>query len=373
MSTDIRKKILLATPLYPPDIGGPATYTVMLERFLPSCGFDLVTAPFTSYRRFPKGIRHFLYGVKLFFNAWSVETIFALDPVSVGFPAMVISVLLRKKFILKVVGDYAWEQGSRAGTITATLDEYLHTPFAYGWRTYFRARLERVVAYRAVTIVVPSEYLRTVILTWGVEKDRIVVIPNVATVMRPKEDKKELQKILGIGSCTLLTAGRLVPWKQFDHIIRVMPELLKKFPQLELCIAGDGPDAERLTTLVDSLGLIEHVHLLGRLSTSDLHRYMVTSRAFILVSTYEGLSHLLIEALTLGTPIITSNAGGNAEVVQRGRCGYLVPLDDDSALIRAIETICNNGEEVSRRVSEGLRSAERYTPTAHLSLLSSYL
>jgi len=373
MSTQTRKKVLLATPLYPPDIGGPATYATMLERFLPLSGVDLTVVAFTPYRRFVKGISHLLYAVALFSHARHAETIFALDPVSVGVPALLVARLLGKKFIIKVVGDYAWEQGVRSGTVTVSLDKYLRTPFSYGWRTSLRAHVERAVASHAQTLIVPSGYLKKVLLTWGIDPSRLVVIPNVALIDRPTESPEALQKILGIGPATLVSAGRLVPWKQFDRIIRIMPEILKKVPNAELCIAGDGPDAEHLVALTHSLQVTENVHFLGRLSTEDLHRYLVASRAFILVSTYEGFSHILIEALALGTPIIASDAGGNTEVLEEGRAGYLVPLNDDGALIRTVEEIFTDQEGVARRVAEGLRSAGRYTPTAHIDCLRTYL
>ncbi len=375
--THTRKDILLAAPLYPPDIGGPATYTVMLERFLPPCGFDLCTVSFSRFRHLPRGLRHLRYGAELFARALSRKTIFALDPISVGIPSAITAIVLRKKFILKVVGDYAWEQGVQAGMIRETLDEYLRTPFSpsYGWRARILARLERAVALSADSVIVPSEYLKGVISRWGVSPERIVVIRNVALIAsntggNPHNDNGQKR---GKTPAYIITAGRLVPWKRFDLIIRTLPDLLKKFPDILLIIVGDGPDALRLNTLANSLGVASRVQFLGRLPSQELHRHMRESRALVLMSTYEGLSHLLIEALALGVPVIASDSGGNREVLEGGRCGFLVPSEDTDALLAAMETALADKTRTQEYVVSGLRSAQQYTPSAHISRLCEYL
>lgn len=375
--THTRKNILLAAPLYPPDIGGPATYTVMLERFLPPCGFDLCTVSFSRFRHLPRGLRHLRYGAELFAKALSCKTIFALDPVSVGVPSAILAIVLKKKFILKVVGDYAWEQGVQAGTIRETLDEYLRTPFSssYGWRARMLARLERAVARSANSVIVPSEYLKGVVSRWGVSPERIVVIRNaalIASCTRSDHHNDNGQR-RGVTAVCIITAGRLVPWKRFDLIIRILPDLLKRFPGISLIIAGDGPDASRLNILANSLGVASRIQFLGRLSSQELHRRMRESKAFVLMSTYEGLSHLLIEALALGVPIIASDAGGNREVLEDGRCGFLVPSEDTDALLAAIGCALADEARTQEYVAAGLRSAQQYTPAAHISRLCEYL
>ena len=102
-------KILIATGLYPPDIGGPATYTALLEKELPQHGIEVTVAPFSSVRHLPKGIRHVAYFLTLMRMSRNVSFIYALDPVSVGVPALFASILRFKPFILSVRGDYAWE------------------------------------------------------------------------------------------------------------------------------------------------------------------------------------------------------------------------------------------------------------------------
>ena len=103
-------KILITTGIYPPDIGGPATYSKILIDELPKHNINALVLGFGEVRRLPKIIRHFLYFLKILKKGWKADIIFAQDPVSVGLPAALAAKILGKKFVLKIVGDYAWEQ-----------------------------------------------------------------------------------------------------------------------------------------------------------------------------------------------------------------------------------------------------------------------
>src|SRR3989344_2133170 len=107
-------KILIATPFSTPDIGGPATYSATLSRELPKRGVDVCIVSFRDVRWLPRGIRHLVYFFKCLWSGRGADVIYAQDPFSVGFPALAAARVLRKKFLLKIVGDYAWEifQGS---------------------------------------------------------------------------------------------------------------------------------------------------------------------------------------------------------------------------------------------------------------------
>ncbi|NOY35824.1 MAG: glycosyltransferase family 4 protein, partial [bacterium] len=103
-------RILICTGIYPPDIGGPATYSKLLFDELSKRGVEVEVLSFGDVRRLPKIIRHLVYFLKTLKRARGADIVFAQDPVSVGLPAAIAAKILQKRFILKVVGDYAWEQ-----------------------------------------------------------------------------------------------------------------------------------------------------------------------------------------------------------------------------------------------------------------------
>lgn len=328
------KKIVIATGIYPPTVGGPASYTKLLENELPKNNFDLKVISFDRYLWLPTGIRHLVFCFILFFKTIGTKGIYAQDPVSVGLPTMIVSKILFKPYLLKVVGDYAWEQGVQRFGVTDDLDLFVKKNEEYKAPVRFLKSVQNAVARNAELVVVPSKYLAGIISAWGILDQKIKVIYNAFE--RPIDSN---QSINLSGKPIIVSAGRLVPWKGFRELIDCMPNLIKEFPELRLFIAGSGPDKDFLEKQIQEKNLKEHVILLGSIDKNLLFNYLKKSDVFVLYSRYEGLSHLLLEALSAKTIVIASSAGGNKEVIVDGENGFLVPLDDKEALERRISYV----------------------------------
>ena len=104
-----KKHILIATPIYPPDIGGPAQYAVMLRDGFEKSGHTVSVVSYGTLMRLPTGVRHLAYLCKLVPHAFSADTIVVLDTFSAAVPAIMLAKLLRKKTIVRVGGDFLWE------------------------------------------------------------------------------------------------------------------------------------------------------------------------------------------------------------------------------------------------------------------------
>lgn len=102
-------KILIATGIYPPDIGGPAQYARNIETVWRKQGHIVKVASFRFERKLPAGIRHFWYAFRLFFKAIGSDMVIALDTFSAGVPAVFMSKILHKKIIIRTGGDFLWE------------------------------------------------------------------------------------------------------------------------------------------------------------------------------------------------------------------------------------------------------------------------
>lgn len=328
------KRILIATGLFPPEIGGPATYSKLLEDELPEFGLAVVVLPFRMVRHLPKLLRHAAYFGKVMWRGIRADVIFAQDPVSVGLPAALAAFLLHKKFILKIVGDYAWEQGSQRFGVSDPLDEFLRKK--YGWQVEMLRRLERWVARRAYRIVVPSEYLRGVVAQWGIPKERMVVIYNAFDPPARTVSRDEARKKLGLTGTILVSVGRLVPWKGFGALIQTISELQRDIPDIRLCIVGGGPEHDNLARKIRSMGLEERVVLKGNMSHEDVLALLAAGDVFVLNTRYEGFSHTLLEAMVMGIPVATTPAGGNKEIVSHEENGLLFEYDDTKGMRTAI-------------------------------------
>lgn len=355
-------RILLATPLYPPDMGGPATYSALLARELPREGINVVLVPFSSVRHLPKGISHAVYTWHVFRGARDVDIVYAQDPISVGLPSCIAAFLRRKTFVLKVVGDQAWEQGVQRFGVTHQLDTFSKRPGG-DYHPFVRLMkfVERQVALRAKQIVVPSNYLKTIVSNWGVPKKHIVVIPNGFRDFDVSGRKQVLRGMVKARGKIIMSAGRLVPWKGFDTLIKAMPAIRRKFRDATLVIAGDGPERERLEQLAKRLEIDTHVIFLGKLTQDVLASYIKMADVFALATSYEGFSHQLLEVMAIGTPIVTTSAGGNPELVEDGKHGLLVRKGDQKALATLIIKVLSDRALRERLVRGAKRRVQDFS------------
>jgi glycosyltransferase involved in cell wall biosynthesis len=356
-------KLVLATPLYPPEIGGPATYAAILEAGLPAHGIEVELVKFSDVRLLPKFVRHLTYYRRVRRALRNADVALALDPVSVGMPTMLAARRARKPYLVKIVGDYAWEQGRQRFGVTDDLDAFVRrakVPFVVG----ALRRIERRVAERAHTVLVPSEYLKRILVLWGVPPSRIAVVYNavpagelgtvpeaVATLPRP----------------LIVTAGRLVPWTRVDGIITAVAHT-----EASLAIVGDGP-------LRDALAETAHAELPGRhaftgaLSHEDTLATIASADVFALNSTYEGLSHLLIEALALGKPILATAVGGNPEVIADDHTGCLVERQDARGFAETLAALLGNAPLRTRLGVSAKAAAARFSEEAMLERTAEFL
>ncbi len=321
------KKILIATGLFPPQIGGPATYSKILARELPKKGFEVEILNFGDLLKFPKILRHLIYFLKALFLGQKAEMIFAQDPVSVGLPAILAAKILRKKFILKIVGDYAWEQARQRFGVKDSLDDFVIKK--YGFKTELLRKMEKLTAHNASAIITPSFYLKKIVASWGVAEQKIKVIYNTFDSESFKPDFSEKKDII-------LSVGRLVPWKGFSTLIDLMKELPE---EIKLVIAGSGTEEQNLRSKIESLKLAERVILVGQIGKKELNEYFGRARLFVLNTQYEGLPHSVLEAMAVGVPVVTTNIGGNPEVIKDGFNGLLISYNDKEALKGAILTL----------------------------------
>ncbi len=135
----------------------------------------------------------------------------------------------------------------------------------------------------------------------------------------------------------ILGVGRLHPQKDFATLIRAFDRVRRVRPA-RLIILGDGPERSRLTALIAELGLNNDVILPG--FVQNPYAYMSKASVLVLSSLYEGLGNVLIEALAVGTPVVSTNCeSGPAEILAQGKYGHLTPVGDSEAIAAAISSV----------------------------------
>jgi len=363
--------ICIATPLYAPDIGGPATHVALLEHGLSRSEFELRIVKFSDVRGLPKILRHIVYFFKVLAAGRGARFIYALDPTSVGVPAFFAAKLLGKKFLLRVGGDYAWEQGTQRFGVTETLDEFIthRQPRMIVRRLQF---VQSYIARRAVCVVAPSEYLAGIIRTWGVAAYRIKVVysqPELAVSNLSKSDARKKLK-LHEDEEIIFSSGRLVPWKGFEGLVDATARVRNDRPA-RLYIAGEGPYRESLVQHIQTKDAQNFVTLLGQLSQDELAVWLAAADMFVLNTAYEGLSHALLEAFAAHTPVITTPVGGNTELVDDESTGLLVEHNNIRKLSAAIMHLLTDRVFAEKIASQAYASLSRFNKDAALQSLSS--
>jgi glycosyltransferase involved in cell wall biosynthesis len=153
----------------------------------------------------------------------------------------------------------------------------------------------------------------------------------------------------------ILAAGRLTLQKGFDLLIPAFAKIAERHPEWTLRICGDGPQRWRLTRLILEHGLSNNVLLMGPVDRLDLQ--MSQASLFVLSSRFEGLPMVMIEAMSLGLPVVSFDCPtGPREVIEDGRSGVLVSDGDVDALALAMLAVV---EDPERRRALGAGAAER--------------
>lgn len=354
-------RLVLATPLYPPEIGGPATHAKVIEEELPKRGIEVTLVKFGDVRGYPKGISHLIFFLRLFRAAWKADVLYALDAVSVGLPAVLAAKLARTRLVMRIAGDQAWEQGVQRFGITEHLDSFAGKHSGYPFWVRVMKKAQTFSARQAASIIVPSWYFKGIIEKWGVDPKKVHVVYSSYEPVEKTGNRAAIRSMLQFDGPLIISAGRLVPWKGFGALIEIMPVVRKQVPEARLIIAGGGPELRRLQARIHELDLQEAVSLMGALKQDTLLRYLEAADVFALNTGYEGLSHQLLEVMDVEVPIVTTRAGGNPELIDDGTSGLLVTYNDTKALSEAIVRILKNGKLAQHLAFHAAKKVKKFT------------
>lgn len=159
-------------------------------------------------------------------------------------------------------------------------------------------------------------------------------------------------------SNVIATAGRLVPQKNQAMLVSAMALVHEEYPEAKCEIYGDGALKEELAEQIHKLSLGDTVTLKG--SVTDIHERLAQCGLFVMTSNFEGLSNALIEAMMVGLPCITTDYPGARELIEDGKTGIVVPMDDAEQLARAIKALLNDPEKCRQLAQAAQSSAAQY-------------
>lgn len=203
-------------------------------------------------------------------------------------------------------------------------------------------RMLRAIA-DASRVFAVSDSLKRHVVGLGADAGKIRVVGNGVDCHKFfPVDRRQARDELGLpqDARVLISVGGLVERKGFHRVIELLPDLLGRFPDLHyLVVGGACPEGDLtgfLHEMVVRLGLQERVHFLGSLAPQDLHRPLSAADVFALATANEGWANVFLEAMACGLPVITTDVGGNREVVCEEYLGSITPFGDAAALRDAL-------------------------------------
>jgi len=218
--------------------------------------------------------------------------------------------------------------------------------------------VQRLAHRLATHVTAVSEEVAGSSVELGVPRGRITVIENGVDVgrfdglsRRPEEagfaPLPDGERLIGSVAC-------LAPRKDLGTLLEALALLAGRGIPFRAAIAGDGPERAALERLANERGLGSRVAFLGE--RSDVDRLLPAFDVFALSSREEGIPNALLEAMAAARPAVVTRVGGNAEVLEDGRTGWLVPPRDPAALAAALAEALARPDEAARRGAAARRA-----------------
>jgi glycogen synthase len=220
--------------------------------------------------------------------------------------------------------------------------------------------VERWIANRSDRVIACSLFMQEQISEiFGVEKDRVTVIPNgIDPHDLPAENPAELERLranfAGPDQNLVLLIGRLVYEKGFQLALEAMPKVIEAVPETRFLVAGSGTHEAELHKQAEELGLMEHGIFLGWIGDDVLHSLYRIADLTVVPSIYEPFGLVALEAMASECPCIAADTGGLREVVPLEGAGLRFRASDPEHLAEAAIQVLSDRDLSRRMVEEGL-------------------
>lgn len=341
--------LLIVTGIYPPDSGGPASFSEDFALWVSNRKIKVAIITYTDdasridfigqikvtfIHRHRNLVKRYLLFIKAIFENYNPT----VKIISAGafLETWVASLVGRFSYTVKIPGDIVWERARNAQETKLDIEAFQNSSISFKYRLF--RQLYNLSINKSQTIIVPSQFLGRMVSNWLGSSRKITLIYNSIDVNKfTLSEKNEMFDVL--------TMCRLVPWKGVDELIHCCADL-----GLSLGVAGEGPEEERLKELASSLGA--SVTFFGQIPKSEVSSFYARGKIFVLNSSYEGLPHVLVEAKSSGLVCIAKSKTGSEEVIRDMLDGILVR--DETGLdlresLRLITQDCNLASKLSSR------------------------
>ena len=346
--------ILITVGIFPPDIGGPASFVPKISDFLIKNGHNVKIICLSEVRNIHIENNLDVIRIKRSKNLpirW-IKTIYQIvkngrrsDLIFVnglGVESTIANLIVKKQLIRKIVGDPVWERAYNKKRTTESFDEFQNNKHSF--LIEVQKLLRNWSINSAEIVITPSDHLKSFVSGIGFS-NKILKINNgvdITDIKRANESKADIN---------LIIISRLVVQKNINIVIEAMKFLDNK--NLKLSIIGEGGEFSKLESIIHDLNLQNRVQLLGKIDNNKISQFLLTADIFIQASDYEGLPHSVLEAINYEVPILSTEAGGCKDLLNDGERGFIIPMPPDKKVIAEnISFIIKNKAEATKRADE---------------------
>ena len=321
-------RILVTVGIFPPDIGGPATFVPKIAKyFQDELNYEIEILTLSdnknsninddfSVKRIDRNLPIIYRWLKTIFTIYKLGRNKDLIFVNcLGTEATIANIFLKKKIIRKIVGDPVWERAYSKARISENFDEFQVKN--YGFSISLQKKVRSFSIKKSDIVVTPSKHLKNFILNLGF-KNKIEIINN--GVFIPEENTN----IFTNDQINITIVSRLVSHKNIKKIIRAISDL--NDPLIYLNIIGDGPELNQLQKISLESNNKDNIIFHGKLNRDEINHIFLKSDIYIQASNYEGLPHSLLEAMSYGIPGLCTPGGECKEILGNEDRGYILDL-----------------------------------------------
>ena len=321
-------RVLVTVGIFPPDIGGPATFVPKIAKyFQDELNYEIEILTLSDNKNLnikdDFGVKRIDRNLPIIYR-W-LKTIFTIYKLGknkdlifvngLGTEATIANIFLKKKIIRKIVGDPVWERAYSKAKISESFDEFQVKN--YGFSISLQKKVRSFSIKKSDIVVTPSQHLKNFILNLGF-KNKIEIINN--GVFIPEENTN----IFTNDQINITIVSRLVSHKNIEKIIKAISDL--NSPLINLNIIGDGPELNQLQKISLESNNKDNIIFHGKLNRDEINHIFLNSDIYIQASNYEGLPHSLLEAMSYGIPVLCTPVGECKEILGNEDRGYILDL-----------------------------------------------
>ena len=349
-------KVLVTVGIFPPDIGGPATFVPKIANYFQNelnYEIDILTLSDSKnldiedkffVKRIDRNLPIIYRWLKTIFTVYKLgknkDLIFVNG---LGTESTIANIFLKKKIIRKIVGDPVWERAYNKGKVSENFDEFQVKN--YGFSISLQKKVRNFSIKNSDIVITPSQHLKNFILNLGF-KNKIETINNGITI--PEESAKKFTN----DQTNITIVSRLVTHKNIEKIIAAISDLNNSL--IKLNIIGDGPELNQLQSIALKSNHKENIIFHGKLQRDDINNIFLNSDIYVQASNYEGLPHSLLEAMSYGIPVLCTPVGECKELLGNEDRGYELELPVSKDNIKSkINEIMNEKNTASKKGEDG--------------------